>query len=211
MSGFNTGGQDVKQSGQFKGLNPGVVNASIFDAIVRTSSSGKKQLVFTLVGKTNDPNFEGWDIDRNDASKGKFKGPSASVAGSIYVGEELYNKSDVNENPIINKFVVIATELGLRTELDAISANSLEEWVTKATAIVKDKPLFFFLNGAEELYNDKVRVKLSLPKYKFAAEDQSKLDTFDKNNTYHFKKLQNAGSATAASSEGGFDATPFDI
>lgn len=209
---FSTNGQDLKSGGQSKSFNAGVVFAHVYDATVRTSSTGKKALQLTLEGPAI-PNFEGWDIDRNDASKGKYQGQTAIVSGSVYVADNVYNNTDVNENPIMNKFVVIATELGLREDLDKITATSIEDWVVKATNLVKGKNLHFFLAGSEEVYNDKTRVKLNLPRYKFAAADASKLDTFDKTKKYHYKALEssvkkeeiNEFEVAASSAEGLFD------
>lgn len=206
---FSTRGQDVKQGGGSKGFNAGVVQASVFDAVVKTASTGKKQLQLVLVGPTI-PDFEGWDIDRNDASKGKHKGLSSVVSGTIYVDSTVFNNTDVNANPFLHKFVTIAKELGVKDEIDAISATSLEDWVKKAKDVVKGRPLYFFLAGAEEVYEGKTRVKLSLPKYKFAAADPVKLDTFDKTNKWHYKAVDVVASAST-DEVSDFDSAPFDI
>jgi hypothetical protein len=89
------------------------------------------------------------------------------------------------------KLAVIASELGLRDQIDNISASSLEDWVEKAVYILKGHNLYWFLKGTEEEYNGKTIIKLSLPKYKFVSADEAKLDKFDKNNQYHYKALQN--------------------
>ena len=69
--------------------------------------------------------------------------------------------------------------------LDALSKNtnikSIEDWVEAAVDILRDNNLYWFLVGKEDEYNGKVIVKLSLPKFKFAAIDESKLNKFDKN------------------------------
>ena len=56
--------------------------------------------------------------------------------------------------------------------------------------LLKGKNLYFFLKAQEEEYNGKTIVKLSLPKFKFANADETKLEKFDKNNQYHYKALQ---------------------
>ena len=81
-------------------------------------------------------------------------------------------------------------ELGLKDELDKINASSIEDWVSQVVNLLKGKNLYFFLKGTEEEYNGKTIVKLSLPKYKFAAADEAKLDKFDKTNQYHYKAMQ---------------------
>lgn len=189
---FKTEGQDIKGGGIGKSLEPGVRLAHIYSATVKTSSTGKKALELTLEGPTL-TNFEGWAVDKNDPEGVKFKGQSARVMASIYTDQ--YNSDDINKNEILNKIIVIANEAGKRREIDNLSKDgsitSIEQWVEKAVAILKGEDIYFFLAGKEEEYNGKTIVKLSLPKYKFCAADESKLNKFDKNNKYHYSPLVN--------------------
>ena len=191
---FSTTGQEVKQGGgTLKSLQPGVAYAHIHSSQVRTSNKGdKKVLELTLVGQAPD-GFEGWPIDKDNPDGAKYSGPSSRVSATIWTDQ--FNSDDINKNDILNKLVVVATELGLRTELDAISGKenitSIEQWVAAATEVLKGHNIYWFLKGTEEEYNGKTITKLSLPKYKFASTDESKLDKFDKNNQYHFKALPN--------------------
>jgi len=101
-----------------------------------------------------------------------------------------YNETSPSKNEIMNKLSIIAVELGLKDELDTISASSIEDWVAQVAKLLKGKNLYFFLKAQEEEYNGKTIVKLSLPKFKFANADENKLEKFDKNNQYHYKALQ---------------------
>lgn len=189
---FNTKGQEVKEGGSLKSLQPGVVKAHIVGGQVRTSNKGdKKVLEFILEGPAI-KDFEGWPIDRENPEGPKYKGQSSKVTASMWTDQ--FTSSDINKNDILNKFVIIAKELGLRSALDNISIaneiNSIEEWVEHAIELVSNNDLYFFLKGTEEEYNGKTIVKLSFPKYKFCSVSQDKLDVFDKNNQYHYKKLQ---------------------
>jgi len=188
---FSTKGQEVKQGGGAqKSLEPGVVYAHIYDATVRTASTGKKALELVLEGPTLD-GFEGWAVDKNNQEGTKFKGQSAKVSATIYTAD--YESDDINKNDILRKIIVIADELDLRSEIDALSTNTnittIEEWVAGAINILKGQNLYFFLVGTEKEYNGKTIVVLSLPKFKFAAADESKLNVFDKNNKYHYTAL----------------------
>lgn len=187
---FKTEGQDVKGGGLGKSFEPGVVLAHIHSAQVRTAKTGKKSLELTLEGPAI-PNFEGWAIDRENPDGEKYKGQSARVSASIYISD--FNSDDVNKNEILSKIIVIANELGLRKEIDNLSKDasitSIEQWVEKAVSILKDNDLYWFLAGKEDEYNGKVIVRLSLPKYKFASADETKLNKFDKNNKYHYAPL----------------------
>jgi len=137
------------------------------------------------------PNFEGWAIDREDPEGEKFKGQTARVSATIYISE--FNSDDVNKNEILSKIIVIADQLELRKEIDSLSKNakitSIEQWVEAAVNILKGNDLYWFLSGKEDEYNEKVIVRLSLPKFKFASIDEDKLNKFDKTNKYHFSPL----------------------
>lgn len=190
---FKTEGQDVKQGGGLgKSFEPGVVFAHIHSAKVRTAKTGSKSLELTLEGPAL-PNFEGWAIDREDPEGEKYKGQSARVSATIYTNE--YNSDDVNKNEILSKLLVISNELGLRKKIDALSKDgsitSIEQWVEKAVDILKGNDLYWFLAGKEDEYNGKVIVRLSLPKFKFASADETKLNVFDKSNKYHYSPLVN--------------------
>jgi hypothetical protein len=187
---FSTKGQEVKTTGgTAKSLQAGVVYAHIYSGQVRTSNKGdKKTLELVLEGPASE-GFEGWAIDKNNPDGPKFTGQSSRVSATIWTDQ--FNDSNVSKNEIMFKLAVIASELGLRDQIDNISASSLEDWVEKAVYILKGQNLYWFLKGTEEEYNGKTIIKLSLPKYKFVSADEAKLDKFDKNNQYHYKALQN--------------------
>lgn len=187
---FSTQGQEVKQGGLSKSLQSGVVYAHIHSAQVRDSkNTGKKALELILEGPELE-NFEGWLIDRNDENGPRFKGQSSKVMATTWTDQ--HNEPNVMKNEIMYKLTIISEQLGLRDQLNVISATSLEEWVEKAVNVLKGNDAYFFLKGTEEEYNGKTITKLSLPKYKFCSSDESKLDKFDKNNKYHFKALENS-------------------
>lgn len=187
---FSTKGQEVKTTGgTAKSLQAGVVYAHIYSGQVRTSNKGdKKTLELVLEGPASE-GFEGWAIDKNNPDGPKYTGQSSRVSATIWTDQ--FNDSNVSKNEIMFKLAVIASELGLRDQIDNISASSLEDWVEKAVYILKGQNLYWFLKGTEEEYNGKTIIKLSLPKYKFVSADEAKLDKFDKNNQYHYKALQN--------------------
>lgn len=187
---FKTEGQEVKGGGLGKSFEPGVVYAHIHSARVRTAKTGSKALELTLEGPAL-PNFEGWAIDRENPDGEKFKGVSGRVSATIYTTE--FNSDDVNKNEILSKLLVISNELGLRKQVDNLSKDgsikSIEQWVEKAVDILRGNDLYWFLTGKEDEYNGKVIVRLSLPKYKFCSEDETKLPAFDKNNKFHYTAL----------------------
>jgi hypothetical protein len=201
---FSTKGQEVKTTGgTAKSLQTGVVYAHIYSGQVRTSNKGdKKTLELILEGPASE-GFEGWAIDKNDLEGPKFTGQSSRVSATIWTDQ--FNETNVTKNEIMYKIAVIASELGLRDQIDNISASNLEEWVEKAMTMLKGNNLYWFLKGTEEEYNGKTIIKLSLPKYKFVSADETKLDKFDKNNQYHYKALQNKPVASFEPANSDFD------
>lgn len=189
---FKTEGQEVKGGGLGKSFEPGVVLASIYSANVRTAKTGKKALELILEGPAI-AGFEGWAIDKEDPEGPKFKGQTARVSATIYTAE--FNSDDVNKNEILSKIILISDELGLRKEIDALSKNaqitSIEAWVEAAVKVLKNNDLYWFLAGKEDEYNGKTITRLSLPRYKFCSEDETKLPKFDKANKWHFTPLSN--------------------
>ena len=202
---FKTEGQEVKGGGLPKSLEPGVVLAHIHSASVRTAKTGKKSLELILEGPAI-PGFEGWAIDKENPEGEKFKGQSARVSGSVYTID--YESDDINKNEILNKIIVISNELGLRKKIDALSKDTtlttIEQWVDAAVDVLKGNDLYWFLTGKEDEYNGKVIVKLSLPKYKFCSEDETKLPKFDKSNKWHY-------SALSTKAVGGFEPASDDF
>lgn len=185
---FSTQGQEVKTgSGTSKSLQPGVVYAHINSGQLKTSSKGDKKVLELFLEGPELENFEGWPISKDNPDGPKYKAQTARVTATMWTDE--FNNPNVSRNEIMHKLSIIATELGLRDELNQIQANSIDEWVMKVLSLVKGKSIYWFLKGTEEEYNGKTIVKLSLPKYKFASVDESKLDRFDKNNKYHYKAL----------------------
>lgn len=185
---FSTKGQEVKSgSGTMKSFQPGVVYAHIYSGNVRTSKNGdKKSLELILEGPALE-NFEGWSIDKNDPDGPKFEGLSGRVTATIWTDK--WADTNIANNEILHKVLVIAEQLGLKKSVDEISASSIEDWVAQAINILKGNDIYWFINGKEEEYNGKTIVKLSLPRYKFCSLDENKLDKFDKNNKYHYRAL----------------------
>lgn len=185
---FSTKGQDVKTTnGASKSLQPGVVYAHIYSGQVRTSRNGDKKSLELTLETPAIPDFEGWSVDKNDPDGPKFQGLSARVTATIWTDQ--HAETEAMKNEIMYKIVVISEQLGLRQNIDEISAVDLEDWVSQAINILKGNDIYWFLNGKEEEYNGKTIVKLSFPRYKFCSIDENKLDKFDKNNKYHYRAL----------------------
>jgi hypothetical protein len=185
---FSTNGQEVKQTGgTSKSFQPGVVYAHILRGQLRTSNKGDKKTLELFISGPALDNFEGWPIDKDNPTGPKYSGQTARVGATMWTDE--FSNVNVSRNEIMYKLSIIATELGLKHELDSINATTIEDWVAQVIDLVKGNNLYWFLKGTEEEYNGKTIVKLSLPKYKFVSIEEDKLEKFDKNNKYHYKAL----------------------
>jgi hypothetical protein len=202
---FSTEGQEVKSLGLNKSIEPGVVYAHIYGANIKTSGNGKKALEL-LLETPPIADFEGWPIDKDKPEGPKFKGQIGRVGATIYISD--FNDSNINKNEILNKLVMVSMSLDLRKEIDSLANDetitSIEQWVEKAVDILKGHDLYWFIAGKEDEYNDKIIVRLSLPKYKFCANDESLLNKFDKSNKYHY-------AAYASKSIGSFEVANDDF
>lgn len=183
---FNTKGQETKKPGLNKSFEAGVVYGHVYDGWIKTAKTGKKALELIIEGPAM-KDFEGWPVDRNNPDGAKYTGQTAKVMGTSYTDQ--YADNSLSRNEIMYKLTMIAEAVGKRKELDSISVDTLEQWAEAVINLVKGNNAYFFLRGSEEEYNGKTIVKLSLPKYKFVADDETKLDKFDKSNQYHYRAL----------------------
>lgn len=189
---FNTKGQDVN-TGDSKSLPYGNVYAHIHSASLGVSQrTGKKALNIILEGPAVGGDFEGFPIDKNNPEGLKFKGKVAWLTVTSWLDAEAYNSNDLGKNEIMNRMVYIAKELGVKDQLDNINADTLEEWVEKATDLVKGENMHFLITASEEEYEGKTRIKKNLARFKFCSLNEDKVEKFDKNNRYHYRALQKA-------------------
>ncbi len=175
-------------NGTPKSIQPGVVFARIYGGQLKTSSKRDKKCLELYLETEPLENFEGWAIDRENPEGPKFKGQVGRVSATMWTDQ--FNETNIAKNEIMSKLTVIAEELGLRDQLNAIVAQTIEDWAEKAIELVKGKYAWWFIKGQEEEYNGKTIIKLSLPKYKYVSQDVNRLEKFDKSNRYHFRALE---------------------
>lgn len=97
------------------------------------------------------------------------------------------------------KMAEIADALGVRDDINAIAAETIEEYITKASPLLVNKFTNWVI-AAEEYLNqeDEVRYFLLIPRYGFVSSDPTRLK-FDKTSSYHFKPVE-APTATPTDS-----------
>lgn len=123
----------------------GFNKASIKNFTIRTAQSGKIQVYLHLEGdKVTVPGFTGAKYRFLDPEV-IAQGPYACASITIYFSEE----DEVQRDRLMNKLAIIADVTGKRKEIDAISAITLEEYLTKFVAVVKDIPAYYKFKAKE--------------------------------------------------------------
>jgi hypothetical protein len=162
---FGTAGVDTaERSGTSKYLNHGINKAKINALVVeKAKNTESRRIVFFLEGEPiADKSFEGID---------GAKGRVGKMATS-------YMKEDKSYKDFMRQIGVIADKLGVRPSVDAITANSIEEYVAKVSTFLTNKFLWWNI-GAEEW--DAGKFALKLLKYNFVKS----LSEIDENSLTH--------------------------
>jgi hypothetical protein len=181
---FTTKGIDTtpkKELGPDKNLGLGNHVARIFNMELRTMPYNAEQmeLVLTLVGNPTEPNFEGWPIDQDNPSKGTFPGPMTRVSTSPFKFESrtLSDGTYIDRDAQIMKTIaIIADELNVRSQLDEVDAETLQEYVQAASHIFKASKtkLNVLIGGSKYLNKEgKLRTNYSFPYLKKGRAFQS--------------------------------------
>lgn len=200
---FNTQGQELKEGGIPKSIQPGIVYARIVSGQLKTSSKKDKKCLELFLETEPIDNFEGWAVDRDNPEGPKFKGQVGRISATSWTDQ--FNENNLSKNEIMAKLTGIAQELGLRDQLNAVSASTIDEWVEKGLKIIEGQYAWWFVKGAEEEYNGKTVIKLSLPKYKYVSIDPLRLEKFDKANKYHYRALESKPVSSFAPAGNDFD------
>lgn len=157
-----------------KYVNPGVQDLKINKIEIETASTGSKRLIFHTEGEEiKDLGFEGVD----------------GAKGAVGKVRTFYFKPETISEKVSTIFSDIADALEVKPQLDAIKAATLEEYVEKAAPLITGKFTTFKITGEEYLKsNGKIGVNLGISKYFVEKKGKGKL-TFDKTNSYDYKKL----------------------
>lgn len=201
-----------------KVLNPGTTRVRLNDIVLETLpyAGGSLQLQLHLESEpVQDETFIGLPIDRLDPSKGNHKGQVARVKAQPYLFTDYtYNGNTTSKETQVYKWLIrVADSIGLRPQLDTVSASSIEEYVEKAAKVLCNPAHYFFATIAGEEYdklgsdgNTYTSYRLQLPKasrekFPLAVDANSpKFMEFDK--TQHIKAKK---PAEPVAEFGGFD------
>src|SRR6478609_1089969 len=167
-------------------LQPGTVLAKI-NSITLEAGKGKLSdgyfLVLNLEGPELGNGFEGFLIDKDDESKGRYKGQTGKVkVGSISKNNSIFpyrsstvGSTDIDrDQEILKQIASLANELGKSAEINAIEANTIEEYIPKASAVLsgneEEDYLYFTLGADTYMKNNYPAYALHLVKSDYKAK-----------------------------------------
>jgi len=203
-----------------KGLQPGTHQCSILDLKLEKPPYDPNQynLVFSLMGPELGGDFEGFQINRLDPSKGNYKGQIGNVKANQYGFKdwEYKGKSISRDESIQNFLGTFLKQVNLLDQFQGqnINAESIEDLVAEIRAfLIKGEYTFFFTLGAQRYYKDGSEYPnyaLYLPKrlegkfaYANTAEDP-KLAVFNEAIHVYDKKVAGAVTEETATLTQGF-------
>ena len=153
--------------------------------------------------------FNGFLKDVNNPNGERYAGQVGRVRFSPYPFKDatLNNGNEISRDTEVLKAMVFLSEVvGKRAELDAIEANTIEDFMIKAAKICSQTGYVNACLGAREWENKEgyvnndlflpKRNRMGVPLEEVDAEN-SNLITFDKNDTNHFRPMVKKESATS--------------
>lgn len=157
--------------------------------------------------------FQGFLKDMNNPDGPRYEGQVGRVRFAPYPYKDatLQNGNEINRDTEVLKAMVYLSEVvGKRDQLDAIEANTIEDFMVKAGEVCSNTGYINACLGAREWENKEgyVNNDLFLPKrskngvpLESLDVDNSNLLTFDRDNTNHFRPMIKKETPTTNSFE----------
>lgn len=154
-----------------KTLRPGNVRAKIYDISLLTGfNEGSYHLILNVESEPIGDGFEGFLINKDDESLGRFQGQIGRVRYSQYAFEdkEFTNGTKLKRDEgIIKALKTLAKALGVSDEIDSIEAETIEELVANSKKVLCNGVFIdFCLAGKEYQKGEYVNYDLFLPRVK---------------------------------------------
>ena len=158
-------------------------------------------LVLNVESKPMGADFEGFLVDVNNPSGPRYQGQVGRVKFQRYAfnNATLPSGREVKRDESLLKALINLAEVtGKRAEVDAIQANTIEDFVSKAGSLLCDGNFYNFCVGGREWENKEGYTNLDMYLPRFTAQavpmeaidvENSKLITF--NSSEHIVPLKN--------------------
>ena len=157
--------------------------------------------------------FQGFLKDMNKPDGARYEGQVGRVRFSPYPYKDATLPSGreiQRDNEVLKSMVYLSEVLDKREELDKIEANTIEEFMSQCNTLFSNSVYFNACLGAREWENKEgyINNDLFLPRMskdgiplEALNKDNSRLLTFDSNNTNHLRKLEKKENVSTTSFE----------
>lgn len=171
---------EVKESNGGKGIGYGIGQYKIMDFTIFTSErTGKIKIDFLI--EDNNPVEDGYEYEgvfgkvkaANKTAKVAFEGPFIAASGAQCLGSWVDPTYDKLHDKMGKDFAVLAEATDTREAMDAISANSVLDFLTKAISVIKGKYFYGIITAEEQLSQDGEKVYLNRTFKNYANKDKA--------------------------------------
>ncbi len=158
-------------------------------------------ITLNIESKPMDGEFQGFLVDQNNPNGPRYQGQVGRTRFSPYAYKDttLANGNEISRDTEVMKAMIFLSEaLGKRAELDKISANTIEEFMTACNSLFSGSEYVNMCLGSREWENKDgyINNDLFLPKLSKAGvpiealgTEPSRLLTYDSNNNNHLRKV----------------------
>ena len=203
-----------------KGLQPGTHQCTVLDLKLERPPYDANQynLIFSLMGPELGDDFEGFQINRLDPSKGNYKGQIGNVKANQYGFKDWeYKGKKIGRDESIQNFLgTFLKQVNLLDQFQGmdVNADTIEDLVAEVRAfLIKGEYKFYFTLGAQKYFKEGSEYPsyaLYLPKKlegKFAYAntlEDTKFAQFDEAVHVYEKKIVESANDTNATLSQGF-------
>ena len=144
----------IQEGGKAKTLSPGKHTVKLHSiSLGKGYEEGSYNVYLHVEGPDMGPEFEGFFKDKDNQSKGRYAGQVGRVRLSPFPYKDGVTKSGIQvfrDQNILRGLKSLSKALGLTEELDKITANTIEEFVEKASNLFATAQPFNIICGGKQ-------------------------------------------------------------
>lgn len=175
------------------------INSITFD--VTPYAADAYNIILHVESEPMEGDFQGFLVDPNNPNSQRYAGQVGRVRFSQYAYKDaiLPNGNEISRDTEVMKAMIFLSEqIGKRTELDAIQANTIEEFMTKCNSVLSGPTFLNVCLGTREWENKEgyINNDLYLPKLSKAGiplealgVENSRLITYNINDKNHYRPV----------------------
>ena len=200
---LNTSGMSAGSGKEKPVIGPGnqvvKINSITFD--VTPYAADAFNIMLHVESEPMQGEFQGFLLDPNNPNSPRYEGQVGRVRFSQYAYKDtiLPNGNEISRDTEVMKAMIFLSEqIGKRTELDAIQANTIEDFMVKCNSVLSGPTFMNVCLGTREWENKEgyVNNDLYLPKMSKAGiplealgVENSRLITYNVNDKNHYRPI----------------------